>query len=489
MKLLSIRRERVTMICLALSSMVLACSSTKIPSKKIILESGPLESVLSQNLEEQKLISKKTFYRNNLLINSYLILDENKSWQELSEHIYGRNSEASLLQEINYVIKKTPLKGDIVYFNSPSEPFREGHLSSFNQKTIEAQTKQMSHTENLKSTQKKEVNIPFAKTFPMENNPQPQLVVKVNRPSSNKEAEYNLSVFYDNYSPGEKKQIKDIVRKPASSETIEANLEDSYSTLTVVYEDTPLNNVQENTRFELSTPSLEEDNYFKNVYYKHLESQATVANRIFLNEIEWPARVEKSSDKEKAPKQRKIASKGKVPSKTNQAFHTVQKGDSLWNLAKTYLSDSQRWKEFEKSNPALNLSKLKIGQKISIPSKLLENSSSKTEIHQVKISNSLKIIKESPKKQKPQDMSSNQSKLKATARAIAHKKAELQAKIQRRSSKINQSQRLNTKKRGISSVRKNKGHSLTNYLLILGLALMIGAIFGLFLLKPNEEEE
>jgi len=49
--------------------------------------------------------------------------------------------------------------------------------------------------------------------------------------------------------------------------------------------------------------------------------------------------------------------------------HTVKEGDSLWQLAETYLHDGSKWREIVKANPGLSKdgSSLRVGQKIRIP--------------------------------------------------------------------------------------------------------------------------
>jgi len=49
--------------------------------------------------------------------------------------------------------------------------------------------------------------------------------------------------------------------------------------------------------------------------------------------------------------------------------HTVQKGDTLWSLAKQYLGDGKRYKEIVDANPGLTPEKLAAGMQIHIPTK------------------------------------------------------------------------------------------------------------------------
>lgn len=49
--------------------------------------------------------------------------------------------------------------------------------------------------------------------------------------------------------------------------------------------------------------------------------------------------------------------------------HTVQKGDTLWSLARIYLGDPKRWKEIVEANPGLKPEALPIGKTIVIPEK------------------------------------------------------------------------------------------------------------------------
>jgi len=49
--------------------------------------------------------------------------------------------------------------------------------------------------------------------------------------------------------------------------------------------------------------------------------------------------------------------------------YTIQKGDTLWSIAKKHLGDGKRWKDIVAANPGLKPEKLKVGQKIVIPPK------------------------------------------------------------------------------------------------------------------------
>ena len=47
--------------------------------------------------------------------------------------------------------------------------------------------------------------------------------------------------------------------------------------------------------------------------------------------------------------------------------HTVEKGETLWSIAKDYYGDGREYKKIVDANPGLNVEKLKVGQEIVIP--------------------------------------------------------------------------------------------------------------------------
>lgn len=47
--------------------------------------------------------------------------------------------------------------------------------------------------------------------------------------------------------------------------------------------------------------------------------------------------------------------------------YTVQKGDTLWSIAKSYYGDGQKWRDIVNANPGLNPKKLRVGQQITLP--------------------------------------------------------------------------------------------------------------------------
>jgi 5'-nucleotidase len=47
--------------------------------------------------------------------------------------------------------------------------------------------------------------------------------------------------------------------------------------------------------------------------------------------------------------------------------HTVQKGDTLWSIAKDYYGDGREYKKIIDANPGLDAAKMKVGQEIVIP--------------------------------------------------------------------------------------------------------------------------
>ena len=49
--------------------------------------------------------------------------------------------------------------------------------------------------------------------------------------------------------------------------------------------------------------------------------------------------------------------------------YTIEKGDTLWSIAKRYLGNGKRYTEIIAANPGLDAAKLKVGQQIVIPPK------------------------------------------------------------------------------------------------------------------------
>lgn len=56
-----------------------------------------------------------------------------------------------------------------------------------------------------------------------------------------------------------------------------------------------------------------------------------------------------------------------VPDAPAYTSYTVQRGDTLWSIAKQHYNTGQRWKDIVAANPGLDPAKLKIGQQIMIP--------------------------------------------------------------------------------------------------------------------------
>ena len=54
---------------------------------------------------------------------------------------------------------------------------------------------------------------------------------------------------------------------------------------------------------------------------------------------------------------------------TDSRQYTIQKGDTLWSIAKTMLGDGKRYKEIVELNPGLEPTKLPIGKTIQLPEK------------------------------------------------------------------------------------------------------------------------
>ena len=47
--------------------------------------------------------------------------------------------------------------------------------------------------------------------------------------------------------------------------------------------------------------------------------------------------------------------------------HTIQRGDTLWSIARRTYGDGQRWREISAANPGLEPRSLHIGQQIILP--------------------------------------------------------------------------------------------------------------------------
>jgi nucleoid-associated protein YgaU len=47
--------------------------------------------------------------------------------------------------------------------------------------------------------------------------------------------------------------------------------------------------------------------------------------------------------------------------------HVIQKGDTLWSIARQYLGDGKRWKEILQANPGIQPDKLRVGSTITLP--------------------------------------------------------------------------------------------------------------------------
>lgn len=62
-----------------------------------------------------------------------------------------------------------------------------------------------------------------------------------------------------------------------------------------------------------------------------------------------------------------VASTDDVPVRPATASYTVQKGDTLFGIAKTHYGDGNKWKRIASANPGLTPSSLRVGQKIVVP--------------------------------------------------------------------------------------------------------------------------
>ena len=56
-----------------------------------------------------------------------------------------------------------------------------------------------------------------------------------------------------------------------------------------------------------------------------------------------------------------------VPPRAQPRTHVVVKGDTMWSLAEKYLGSGRRWQEIADANPGVDINKLSIGTKLTIP--------------------------------------------------------------------------------------------------------------------------
>jgi LysM repeat protein len=62
-----------------------------------------------------------------------------------------------------------------------------------------------------------------------------------------------------------------------------------------------------------------------------------------------------------------VAAEPVVPTKPAAQSYVVQKGDTLFGIAKSQYGDGNKWKKIADANPGLSPNTLKVGQKIAIP--------------------------------------------------------------------------------------------------------------------------
>jgi TP901 family phage tail tape measure protein len=73
----------------------------------------------------------------------------------------------------------------------------------------------------------------------------------------------------------------------------------------------------------------------------------------------------KSTPKQSSSSSSKTSSKSST-SQSNR-YHTIQKGDTLWDLAVKYYGDGTKWRKIQSANNGINPYKLQIGKKLLIP--------------------------------------------------------------------------------------------------------------------------
>jgi len=82
---------------------------------------------------------------------------------------------------------------------------------------------------------------------------------------------------------------------------------------------------------------------------------------------EKPAAKTGASSAQKIEDTANSATPGVASVPKGKLTHTVQKGDTLWSIAKDYYGDGREYKKIVDANPGLDAAKMKVGQELIIP--------------------------------------------------------------------------------------------------------------------------